>query len=181
MKQREQPLESQRGELLREIEQLARRALLGTVSETYRTCGTPGCRCHHGGPKHGPHLYVSYRGPKGKTTGYYVAQAIHAEVRAGIDAWNQLQEHLRKIAQLNKERLTAKASRKKATFATGSTEHLASVLMNTGWKPGWQAGSLPHYFANRSSIPTAKSWRFASASLASGGVIFVVDKLSAQV
>jgi hypothetical protein len=120
MKPPEQPFEQQRAELLREIEQLARRALVGTVSETYRTCGTPGCRCHHGGPKHGPHLYVSYRGPKGKTTGYYVPKSIHEEVRAGIAAWMHLQDRLRQIAQLNRERLVVRTRRKKGTFATGS-------------------------------------------------------------
>ena len=121
MKPPDPPLEPPREELLREIEQLARRALVGTVSETYRTCGTPGCRCHHGGPKHGPHLYVSYRGPKGKTTGYYVANSIREDVRAGIQAWTQLQDRLRQIAQFNQERLVTKARRKKRPFATGSS------------------------------------------------------------
>ena len=120
MKPPDKTLEPRRQEMLREIEQLARRALVGTVSETYRTCGTPGCRCHHGGPKHGPHLYVSYRGPKGKTTGYYVPKSIHDDVRAGIQAWAQLQDRLRRIAQFNRERLVAKTQRKKQTFATGS-------------------------------------------------------------
>ena len=121
MSQPEKPIEQEREDLLRDIEQLARRALVGTVSETYRTCGTPGCRCHREGPKHGPHLYVSYRGPKGKTTGYYVAKSIQDEVRVGIDAWNQLQDRLRQMAQLNKERLATKARQKKRTFATGSS------------------------------------------------------------
>ena len=110
-----------REQLLREIEQLARHALFGTISETYRTCGTPGCRCHRKGPKHGPHLYVSYQGEKGKTTGYYVPKAIQAEVRASIDAWGQLQDRLRRLAQTNRERLMVMASRKKQTFATGSS------------------------------------------------------------
>src|SRR6185369_840250 len=121
MKETKEPIEQHREELLREIEQLARRALIGTVSETYRTCGTPGCRCHHGGPKHGPHLYVSYRGSEGKTTGYYVPKSIQEDVRAGIAAWAQLQEHLRRIAQLNRQRLATKTHPKKATFATGSS------------------------------------------------------------
>ncbi len=107
--------------LLREIEQLARRALFGTISETYRTCGTPGCRCHRKGPKHGPHLYVSYQGQNGKTTGYYVPKVIQAEVRASIQAWSQLQDRLRHLAQMNKERLIAATARKKRTFATGSS------------------------------------------------------------
>src|SRR5260221_13347370 len=108
-----------REQLLREIEQLTRRALFGTISETYRTCGTPGCRCHRKGPKHGPHLYVSYQGERGKTTGYYVPNAIHSDVRAGIQAWSQLHDRLRCLAQMNRERLVAAPPRKKRTFATG--------------------------------------------------------------
>ena len=50
---------STRQRLLEEIEQLARRAIHGTLSESYRTCGNPRCRCHAQGPKHGPHLYIS--------------------------------------------------------------------------------------------------------------------------
>jgi hypothetical protein len=110
-----------RQELLREINQLARRALFGTISETYRTCGNPDCRCHHKGPKHGPHLYVSYRGDKGKTTGYYVPQAIQTELREGIAAWTQLQDRLRQLAESNKERVMKRKPGKKATFATGSS------------------------------------------------------------
>jgi len=110
-----------REHLLREIQQLARCALFGTISETYRTCGTPGCRCHHKGPKHGPHLYVSYPGQKGKTTGYYVPKIIQAEVRASIEAWSQLQDRLRRLAQMNRERLISTAARKKRTFATASS------------------------------------------------------------
>src|SRR5262250_398858 len=67
--------ESQRNRLMRQIQEALPQALLGSLSETYRRCGNPNCRCHHGGPKHGPHLYVSYRGPQGKTTGYYVPEA----------------------------------------------------------------------------------------------------------
>src|SRR5207302_4482493 len=37
-----------RDALLRRLSQLARRALFGTLSETYRTCGRPGCRCQQG-------------------------------------------------------------------------------------------------------------------------------------
>jgi hypothetical protein len=65
---------AQRRKLLDEILRLADSAVFGTLSETYRTCGRAGCHCQRGGPKHGPHLNISYRGEKGKTTGYYVPQ-----------------------------------------------------------------------------------------------------------
>lgn len=98
-----------REKLLAEIERLAAVAIFGSVSETYRTCGNAGCRCHGAGPKHGPHLYVSFRGDAGKTTGYYVPKAAHAAVREGVDAWRQLQERLRELAELNKRHILERA------------------------------------------------------------------------
>ena len=79
--------------------------LFGSLSETYRTCGQPGCRCRHGGPKHGPHLQVSYRGPAGKTTGYHVPASLAPAVRAGVAAWQRLEHVARELAELNRERL----------------------------------------------------------------------------
>ena len=92
-------------ELLRQIRQLAQAAIYGSLSETYRRCGNRGCRCHHGGPKHGPHLYISYRGQNGKTTGYYVPHDAETQIRQGVEAWSQLQDRLRELAAFNKERL----------------------------------------------------------------------------
>ena len=95
---------ARRRKLLSEIERLADVAIFGTLSETYRTCGRPGCHCQKGGPKHGPHLNVSYRGEKGKTTGYYVPKGAEEATREGVTAWQKLQERLRELAELNKDR-----------------------------------------------------------------------------
>ena len=95
----------QRRKLLHEIVRLADVAVFGTLSETYRTCGRPGCHCQRrGGPKHGPHLNVSYRGENGKTTGYYVPKGAEEAIRQGVAAWQRLQRCLRDLADLNKER-----------------------------------------------------------------------------
>jgi len=40
-------------------------------------------------PKHGPHLNVSYRGEKGKTTGYYVPKGAQQATRQGVEAWQK--------------------------------------------------------------------------------------------
>lgn len=104
-----------REQLLHQVRDLAERAMFGTLSETFRTCGQPGCRCHRGGPKHGPHLSVSFRGSEGKTTGYYVPLAAQEEVRAGVAAWQELQQCLRELAEMNKQRALAGTSRKNAT------------------------------------------------------------------
>jgi uncharacterized protein DUF6788 len=90
--------------LLREMAALAKRSIFGSISETYRTCGQPGCRCKQG-EKHGPHLYVSFRGEEGKTTGYYVPQPLGEAVRDGVEAWKQFQARARELAELNREHL----------------------------------------------------------------------------
>src|SRR5438067_13644319 len=95
---------ARRRKLLSEIARLAEVAIFGTLSETYRTCGSPGCHCQSGGPKHGPHLNISYRGEKGKTTGYYVPKGAEQATREGVAAWQKLQDGLRELAELNKER-----------------------------------------------------------------------------
>ena len=94
----------QRSKLLNKIQRLAEVAVFGTLSETHRTCGRAGCHCQGDGPKHGPHLNVSYRGEKGKTTGYYVPQAAAEATRQGVAAWQELQERLRELAELNRKR-----------------------------------------------------------------------------
>jgi uncharacterized protein DUF6788 len=103
--------ESQRKRLIQQIQKALPQALLGSLSETYRKCGNANCRCHHGGPKHGPHLYVSYRGATGKTTGYYVPAAAHASVRTGVEAWSQIQQCLRQLSFANKELLLPSKSK----------------------------------------------------------------------
>ena len=95
---------ARRHKLLSEIAHLAEVAIFGALSETYRTCGRQGCHCQRGGPKHGPHLNISYRGEKGKTTGYYVPKGAEEATREGVAAWQKLQEYLRQLAELNKER-----------------------------------------------------------------------------
>ena len=109
MPPRTRPRTDRRAQLLAEIATLAEAAVFGTLAESYRTCGNPGCRCHKDGPKHGPHLYVSFRGDAGKTTSYYVTQAAQDAIRAGVSAWHTLQERLRELAELNKQHLLESA------------------------------------------------------------------------
>ncbi len=111
--------------LLRRISRWARRALFGSLSETYRTCGRPGCRCHQG-HKHGPHLYVSFRGPDGTTTGYYVPQDLAEPMRQGVAAWQELQEGLRQLAELNRQRLWARKAARGLRRSHGSSSTRAA-------------------------------------------------------
>lgn len=117
-------IQQTREALLRQISRLARRSLFGTLSETYRTCGRPGCRCHQG-HKHGPHLYVSFRGADG-TTGYYVPQGLAERMRQGVAAWQELQGVLRELAELNRQRLWARKAARVARRSHGSSSPRAA-------------------------------------------------------
>lgn len=101
-----------RRRLLREIAELADVAVFGTLSETYRTCGRTSCRCHGPGPKHGPHLQISFRGEHGKTTGYYVPAAAQDDIRRAATAWQSLQERLRTLAEENRQEIIERARSK---------------------------------------------------------------------
>lgn len=98
--------------LLRELQSLAQRMIFGTLSETYRRCGQPNCRCHHGGPKHGPHLQISYRGPEGKTTGYHVPRALEKVVREAVAARQRFEVVARELAELNRQQLRSSHGKK---------------------------------------------------------------------
>lgn len=102
-----------REKLLVEIRRLADVAIFGTLSTTYRTCGQPTCRCHGDGPKHGPHLGISYRGEDGKTASYYVPKAAEPPIRKGVEAWEQLKLRLRQLADINKDNILAEARQKR--------------------------------------------------------------------
>lgn len=95
-----------RAALLRRLRQLAPRIVFGTLAETYRRCGRPGCHCA-AGPKHGPHLSLSFRGPDGRTHAFYVPQALQAEIRAGVGAWQEVHQIVRALGNLHREQLWA--------------------------------------------------------------------------
>jgi hypothetical protein len=96
-----------REKALQRLRELAETMLIGSASETYRTCGNSGCRCHGKGPKHGPHLNVNYKGEHGRTTGYYVPMALQERVYEGLQAWAEFHELAKEIARQNEELVRA--------------------------------------------------------------------------
>lgn len=58
-------------------------------------------------PKHGPHVYVNYKGEDGRTTGYYVPQPLHERVQGGLAAWREFYALSKEIAELNRQIMAA--------------------------------------------------------------------------
>lgn len=107
-------LTQRRDKAIEKLLELAPLVLFGSASETYRTCGNPNCRCHGEGPKHGPHMYVNYKGDNGRTTGYYVPVALQQRVREGLQAWRQLHALAKEIAHFNKDIMDEERPKKKS-------------------------------------------------------------------
>ena len=99
--------EHRRDKAIKRLLELAPQMLFGSSSQTYRTCGNARCRCHSSGPKHGPHVYVNYKGEDGRTTGYYVPQPLHERVQGGLAAWREFYALSKEIAELNRQILAA--------------------------------------------------------------------------
>jgi len=96
-------VEQRRDKAIKRLLELAPQMLFGSSSQTYRTCGNAACRCHSSGPKHGPHVYVNYKGEDGRTTGYYVPQPLQQRVQDGLAAWREFYAVSKEIAELNRQ------------------------------------------------------------------------------
>jgi hypothetical protein len=65
---------------------------MGSISEQYNVCGTPGCRCKATPPeKHGPYYQLSYS-RKGKSTTRFVRKKNLAAVRKQLRNYTRLRE-----------------------------------------------------------------------------------------
>ena len=104
--------EQQRDKAIKRLLELAPQMLFGSSSQTYRTCGNASCRCHSSGPKHGPHVYVNYKGEDGRTTGYYVPQPLHQRVQDGLAAWREFYAVSKEIAAINRQILATELPQK---------------------------------------------------------------------
>jgi len=91
-----------RAALLRQLVRDAERMLQGSLSETTRTCGRSGCRCQRG-ERHGPHTYVSFKTPEGRSSSVYVPAQRVREAQAGVEAWKRFWEVAVELAARNRD------------------------------------------------------------------------------
>lgn len=75
----------------------------GSLGLVHRACGTPSCRCHHGGPQHAAYQ-LTFQEP-GRSRSVYVPKELVPEVRQGLAAQRRLQQLLREIHQLTRARI----------------------------------------------------------------------------
>lgn len=95
--------------LHRELQQLARQIIFGTLAERGRVCGKLTCRCARGA-KH-PAVQLAHWVGDGKTRSEHVPYAVVDTVRAGVDAWHRFQAIARELAERNRVQVWTRARR----------------------------------------------------------------------
>jgi len=73
--------------------------LAGSLGQVWRPCGTPSCRCHHGGPKHAAYQLTFKE--QGRSRSVYVPKELRPEVRQWLAARRRLDQLLQEIHQLS--------------------------------------------------------------------------------
>jgi hypothetical protein len=86
--------------------------LRGSLVERYVTCGNPSCKCARG-ERHGPMWYLTVTLGPGRTTGGIVSEEKVAEVRAWIENYHKLKDHIEKISEINRELLRRERERER--------------------------------------------------------------------
>ncbi|MBW1688733.1 MAG: hypothetical protein JRS35_27190 [Deltaproteobacteria bacterium] len=111
-------MKAEHSQLLEQLANTAQTMLQGSLSETTRTCGRPSCRCHRG-HRHGPHTYLTFRTPKGRSSAVYVPVAERERFRHGVADWKRFWELASQLAELNREQIVAerKAARRRGNHA----------------------------------------------------------------
>ena len=81
-------------------------ALRASVVERFSRCGKPNCHCHHGGAKHGPFYYLTQCLAVGRVNKFLLKTAAQQQsARSAIAQYQQLQEHLEELSQINAQLL----------------------------------------------------------------------------
>lgn len=92
----------ERERVIRELRDLAEVMVQGTLTSTTRTCGRAACRCHRG-ERHGPHTYLSFRTPEGRSSSRYVPPEEVPRFEAGVAAWKRFRELATLLGAANRE------------------------------------------------------------------------------
>jgi len=98
-------LRQRKAHLLRSF-QLPPHLLHASLVERFLKCGKATCRCHSGGPKHGPFFYLNRCFAKGRVQSLLLKSPDQiGQARQSLAAYAQALEVLDQISQINQELL----------------------------------------------------------------------------
>ena len=73
----------------------------GSLVKRYLPCGKESCRCHHGGPQHGPYYYLMTTLRAGKTQMVKLSADQVKIVRDWVRNFKSCRKQLEKITEMN--------------------------------------------------------------------------------
>jgi len=98
-------LRQRKAHLLRSFD-LPPELLHASLIERYLKCGKANCRCHTGGPKHGPFFYLNRCFAKGQMQSLLLKSPRQIDqARQSVAAYARVQQALDEISQINHELL----------------------------------------------------------------------------
>ncbi len=95
-------LRKKRKRLFQRLVVLDTALLRGSLIETYKRCGKPGCKCMTG-RGHGPKYYLSVSFPGRKPEMIYIPAALKDKVQAYLDNHHNMKAILEDIFEINRE------------------------------------------------------------------------------
>jgi hypothetical protein len=94
-------LKEKRQQLIEQINAFEGKVLRGSVVESYKKCGKPGCRCEQG-KGHGPKYSMTINFPKRKPEHDYIALEQITRVKDYVANYHQLKELLEQVCAINR-------------------------------------------------------------------------------
>jgi hypothetical protein len=95
-------LRKKRDDLIKKLDALNGKILRGSLIESYKKCGKPGCKCETG-KGHGPKYSVTINFPKQKPEQDYIPLELVAEVKQYIENYHKFKEIIEQICVINRE------------------------------------------------------------------------------
>ncbi len=95
-------LRKNRQDLIGQLAAFDGKILRGSLIESYKKCGKPGCKCATG-TGHGPKHSMTVNFPKRKPENDYIPLEYVAQVKEYVSNYQRLKEILEQICMINRE------------------------------------------------------------------------------
>lgn len=95
-------LRKNRQDLIGQITAFDGKTLRGSVIESYKKCGKPGCKCATG-TGHGPKHSMTVNFPKRKPENDYIPLEYVAQVKEYVSNYHRFKEIIEQICMINRE------------------------------------------------------------------------------
>ena len=94
-------LKKKRQQLIDEINAIEGKILRGSVIESYKKCGKPGCKCEHG-KGHGPKYSMTINFPKRRPENDYIRLEQITQVKEYVTNYQLLKDLIEEICIINR-------------------------------------------------------------------------------